>query len=158
LAGTKILMSNGEYKNIEDLVIGDTLMSMSIPSLPESEMPDYLPTWYSDDISGYAMSEATVSNMRQMTYYKYYTINNKLNITWEHHVFVKKNGTWRFVEVKDLVEGDIIMNSSGLEEVIDSIVHNESEAFNVYSIDTETLDVYFADDILVHNYFFDGKL
>ena len=92
-----------------------------------------------------------------MTYYKHYTINQKLNITWEHHILANKDGIWKFVQAQDLQVGDLIVNSSGEAEPVTSITNNETEAFTVYSIDTEVLDVYFADDILVHNFFFDGK-
>jgi len=152
LQGTKILLSDGTYKNVEDLVIGDELLSISIPSLLDLDSLDYLATWSADNIDDSLLSTTIVSNIMASTYYKYYTINNKLNITREHPILVKRENMWSFQNAENVIIGDIIINSNKELETVESINHTEGDNVPVYTLNTEDLDVYFAENILVHNF------
>ena len=112
-------MSDGTYKNVEDLVIGDELLSISIPSLLDLDSTDYLETWSDDNIDDSLMSTTTVSNITASTYYKYYTINNKLNITYEHPILVKRENIWSFQNAENVIIGDIIINSNKELETVE---------------------------------------
>ena len=121
------------------------------------DSPDYLSTWSDNNIDDSLLSTTIVSNIKVSNYYKYYTINDKLNITYEHPILVKRENIWSFQKAENVIVGDIIINSNKeLEEII-SITHTEGENVPVYTLDTESLDVYFAENILVHNFGDDGK-
>ena len=158
MSGTKILLSDRTYKNVEDLVIGDELLSIYIPSLLDLDSPDYLSTWSDSNIDDSLLSTTIVSNIKVSNYYKYYTINNKLNITYEHPILVKRENVWSFQKAENVTVGDIIINSNKELEEIVSITNTEGENVPVYTLDTESLDVYFAENILVHNFGDEGKL
>jgi hypothetical protein len=98
------------------------------------------------------LSTTTVSNIIPSSYNEYYVINNKLKITFEHPVLVKRNGVWSFRNTRDVLVGDMVINSNKETELVNSIDHVQNETVQVYTLDTEVHDVYFADNILVHNF------
>ena len=79
----------------------------------------------------------------------YYLINNKYKVTGEHFIFTKRDNTWQFLRVEELINNDIFygINKEELVEVIDLI----NSPILVVDIDVEENDLYFADGILVHN-------
>ena len=150
--GTPILLSDRTYKNIEDLVIGDELLSLNVSSLPDEEYPTILDSWTSNNIDDSVFTTTTVTNIQKLTNPGYYVLNNKLNVTYEHIMFIKRDDVWRFASMENVVVGDYIVDSEGDTVRVDSIDY-VSDLINVVSIDTEVKDMYFASDILVHNFY-----
>ena len=148
--GTTILLSNRTYKNVEDLVIGDELLSLSVSSIPDDEDPTYVNSWTSNSLDDAAFTTTLVTNIIKSTWEAYYLLNNKLRVTYEHVMLVKRDGLWKFTQMEYVVVGDYVVDSEGDTVLVDSIQYVNSPAETV-SIDTEVKDLYFANDILVHN-------
>lgn len=150
--GTKILMSDNTWKNMEYLQVGDEVMSAFIPDLPESEMPDYMPTWSTDSLDGIQYSTTTVANIMHANFSSYYRINDNIEVTWEHFIFAGKptGKPWRFIQVEDLSIGDLILDH---ELKVKEVLSKEEifEEIQTVNIDTEIKDIYFVEGMLAHN-------
>ena len=80
---------------------------------------------------------------------KYYIINDKLRITPEHLVFIKKNDNYEWFPAKNVKEGYEIFNSENEFETIKSIEMVEKSE-SVYNIKLQGIMNYYADTYLVH--------
>ncbi len=149
LYGTKISMSDGSYKFIQDLKAGETLSSLNFKGMPTTESPE-LSTWSSKDAN---LSKDTVvlKNIKTINSNTIYSINDgKLFCTIDHlHVF-KHDGLWKVGKTEDLIEGDFLLDENGNEIAINNIV-KMSGSFIVYKLDTEENDLFIANGILTHN-------
>jgi hypothetical protein len=147
--GSEILMSDNSTKLIENLEIGDRLMSLSINGLDKNIEQNW-ETFTTNNLE-YSKSTSIVNKLIKGEYSWYYSINNGLlNITYEHPVLIKRNNGILFSEVKNLIEGDYLLNNNDnfiLIETIDII----NETLNTVSVGIEEDDVYFGNGILVHN-------
>ncbi len=125
--GTKILMSDMTYKNIEDIKIGDYITTK------ESALSE-------------RMVKAKVLKLQKHKVGGYLVINEELNVTPEHVVFV--NG--RFDLAGKVRIGDAMLDKEG--NIIDvwSVI-KVYEPANVYNFEVEHYNTYFADDYYVHN-------
>jgi hypothetical protein len=148
--GTPILLADRTYKNIEDLVIGDELLSLSVSSIPDEENPSYLDSWTSNNLDDATFTTTAVTNIIKSTWEGYYLLNNKLKVTYEHTMLVKRDDLWKFTQMENVVVGDYVVDSEGDTILVTSIQYVNSPVETV-SIDTEVKDLYFANDILVHN-------
>ena len=148
--GTKIWMADGSWKNIEELVIGDSLKSLAIPGVPDSELPDYVPTWNTSSLDGMTMTDTVVANIKDATMQAYYKINENIEVTWEHVVLVKQDNVWSFKQVGDINIGDFILDEN-LNEVEITSKDEVFEEIQTITIDTEIKDVYFVKGMLAHN-------
>ena len=125
LPGTKILMGDFSIKNVEDVQVGDVLMSTN-------------------------GQKVTVSKLLPNRYNYYYTLNGKLNITYEHPVMVRENGSNRLVNTRHLKMGDMMVKFDGsLEELTSITVTNKETPTHNFTVDGNHL--YVAEGIVVHN-------
>jgi len=146
--GTKVLMYDGSYKNVEDLEIGDIVKSLSINGLAAgSEL-----AWKTFETSEFIYEEglSIIYNIQDDTFNQYYLINNNLKATFEHPIFIKRNDVCMFVMAENLVIGDYLFKSNNEFEVITSIDIID-DIIQTININIEENDVYFGNDILVHN-------
>jgi hypothetical protein len=147
--GSQILMGDNSTKLIENLEIGDRLMSLSIIGLDKNIEQNW-ETFTTKNLQ-YSKSTSIITKLNHGSYSWYYSINNGLlNITYEHPVLIKRNDVVLFSEVKNLIEGDLLLNNNDefiLIETIDII----NETLNTVSVEIEEDDVYFGNGILVHN-------
>lgn len=149
--GTQIWMADGRWANMEDLLVGDELMSVYIPTLPESEMPDYQSTWSTNTLDGIEYSTTTVANVKHAEFSSYYLINGTIAVTWEHFVFASVDGIiWQFMQVEQLGTGNKILDENLNVVQIDS-KEEIDETIQTVTIDTEISDVYFVKGMLAHN-------
>ena len=149
--GTKVQMSDGSWKNIEDLFVGDQIMAADVPGVPDDELAyDYMSGWQQDDISQTSKVTAYVTNVKNRLFNEYYKINDIINVTYEHIVPVQKNGIWKFSQIEDIQIGDNIMNDA--LEVI-PVLSKELIVDNVEttSIDIDVKDIYFVKGMMAHN-------
>jgi len=65
-------------------------------------------------------------------------------------MFIKRDNTWKFSAMENVLVGDYIVDSEGDTVQVESVDYIDSFV-DVISIDTEIKDMYFASDILVHN-------
>ncbi|HAH05081.1 MAG TPA: hypothetical protein DCM05_00925 [Elusimicrobia bacterium] len=124
--GTDILMEDGSYKNIEDVKVGDRVMSY------DTELGRYV---------GAAVVRTTKNDAG-----KYYNVNDTMKITPGHVLNV--SGDWKLSD--EMKVGDFLTNANGDRVAIDSIeeVNEPAEVFNLI---TEEPNNFFAEDFLVHN-------
>jgi hypothetical protein len=146
--GTKVLMYDGSYKNVEDLVIGDIVKSIVISGLESFSDKTWM-DFLTNDFQ-YEESLSIIYNIKDDSYSQYYLINNRLKVTFEHPIFVKRNDDYLFVQAENLLVGDFVFNSNNQFEIVDSISIID-DVIQTININIEENDVYFGSDILVHN-------
>jgi hypothetical protein len=153
LEGTKVTLHDGTQKNIEELVIGDTLLSKVVlgnPNMPDSDDISVLSQWSSESIT--LSSELT--QITAVTGYPRasvtYINNGLLKASPSHQHIVKKNGVWTVAITTDLQVGDSLINENGQEILIESL-SEVNGSFVVYKIDVEQNDTFIADGIVTHN-------
>ena len=144
--GTLITMSNGKFKKVENLQIGDSLSSYKIGGLRESG------EWRNFKVNKLIKEASTVTvvNIVKGTHISYMDINKGLTkITSEHPVLVKHNNIIQFKQAGKISLGEFIY----VNEKWTKVFSNEyvKETSNTYSIDVEADDVYIADGVLCHN-------
>lgn len=127
LEGTKISMGNGTYKNIEDVRIGDKILT---------KLSDSSPVMVADAVTATFRHNVT----------DYLTINGNLNVTWIHRIYL--NGSWQ--EAKNAKVGDFLLDENGNQVKIASIVPHTGQ-FSVYNLTTARQHTFFADGFYVHN-------
>lgn len=170
IAGTKILMADGTEKNIEDIQVGDIVISMIDNS--DLHQEDWTSSYYREN------NHSTVTEVYDLTTEsrEMWTINNKLTFTNEHPI-ATTNG-WKCVNpsnwvAKDNVQtlspdqftlttGDnmLVVNEgsptvfSTLDsydtEQVTSLTSN-TEVVKVYNFKCEPFHTYVANRVIVHN-------
>jgi hypothetical protein len=158
LPGTLIVMSDGDTKPIEEINVGDEVMSLDLPGLPDEDL-GYL-EWKSytmrpmDNLPEMIERNKQTAKVENLFYdYMdgYYSINNGyLKVTSEHDLFVYHNGNWSWKTPTELNIGMKMFGYEGEIINIDSMERVEGEV-EVVNFDVEPLDVYFAGGVLVHN-------
>ena len=140
-------MWDGSEKNVEDLVEGDLVKNISIDGFSEDE--DAWKTFTTNEFN-YINSMSAVKFAISGVYHYHYVINNKLKITFEHPIFVKRNDEYKFLRAEDVIVGDMMYNVSGEWEIIEEKIRID-ELDEFITLGVETNDTYFANNILVHN-------
>ena len=148
IAGTKISMSDGTEKNIEDVRIGDTVMS-----------------WDENDNK---IKSSIVCRLKQPIHNDMVNIkfgNEIKNVnTFDHPYYVKNKGwssyrpdltmnRYKIGEIKQIEVGDICYynNDGGLEEIKISFIKEELGKVKTYIVEIENYNTFFANGILTHN-------
>lgn len=129
--GTRILLSDGTYKNIEDLSLSDSLLTYNQKTKQQGS--------------------GTIGSIQKTTQQKLISIETDRELiksTPLHRFFVDGKG---WVHAKDLIVGDLLQNHKGELVDIKNVESLEGE-FEVYHlIDVKDDHTYYAEDILVHN-------
>jgi hypothetical protein len=131
LAGTKVLMADGGYKNIEEIMAGDRVMSLDMES-GARETDTVVKLLVHDNVpDGHLL------------------VNGNLKVTPNHRVWSPNKNAW--VRIGYLSAGDELLDSSGNNVKISSLewIDGTNTVFNL------TLDNnhnYFTEDYLVHNW------
>lgn len=127
LAGTQITMADESYKNIEDIIVGDTVKSYNITTR---------------EIVNTTVTKVHNHTPDKMTNH-YLIINNNIKVTPNHIVFI--NDT--LMRVKHAKVGDIIVGIDGEDTTIDSIekVFTKVPTYNFEYMPTSNL--YITDDM-----------
>ena len=157
LVGTPIEMADGSFKNVEDLEIGDWVLSMNMPGQIDEDEDNWRSSRFSDEkTEEFTQHSASVQDINFDFAYNYWKINgDKEMITGEHEMLYKPIGenTWMWQLTPNMKVGAHLMDKNGNEIEITSlenIVDNDN-GFEVVQIDVEPLDVYFGKTFLVHN-------
>ena len=130
-SGTLVLTSIG-FKNIEDIVIGDSVWA------------------YSDSLHILQLRPVIkVYNKEFTQYYELYFSNQKLEVTHEHPFFI--SGKWKTAD--SLIVGDTLTTFNGSIQTIDSIKFASGKSVTVYNFTVEGFHTYYVSNlnILVHN-------
>ena len=159
VAGTMIEMADGTFKAIENIVAGDQVITAKIDGL--SIIEDAWLTWASA-IEYFSMEEVVghVSKMTVGIHNIWVNVNSGLiKVTEEHPLLSNRSGVVAYREIKDLGVGDKIYLKSGAGSYawVDitsyelELSNPEKPPVNVYSLDVENEDSYFANGVLAHN-------
>ena len=162
LPETAVELEDGEIIPIEDLVVGDKIKSFHIENLPDESLG-------LERYRGFNLEETTgkegstvVKNVWFDFNAGYLSINKDLlKVTSEHEFWVLNKSVepeneymppidrWGFKKAAGLKVGDVLFGKNELIE-IESIEWNHTEV-EVVNINVEPVDVYFVNNILVHN-------
>ena len=145
--GTLVEMANGNFTPIEDIVVGDQVVSYNITGLGTQE------DWYGWSTRYRLFGEKTVSTVvanRLKTNGAYYLINESLKITNEHPVLIKRDNQISFELIESVSTGDKLLDRDLNWIQINSKVRVE-EQINTGDLDVEEVDNYFAGGFLMHN-------
>jgi len=131
LAGTKVLMADSTYKNIEEIQPGDRVMSYDIKQ-------------------GEMVEDAVVKLLTHPdTSGGYIVINDSLKVTGNHRIWVASKSKW--VRADDINIGDRLLGPNGQEITVSSreFIDGVNDVYNL-SLPGDNHN-YFTDDVLVHN-------
>jgi hypothetical protein len=131
LAGTKISMANGSSNKIEDIKIGDRVLS-----------------FYNEN----KLTSASVSKLFSRLadyYYRLKTENHEVNVTGKHPFYTGEG----FKKIKEFSIGDKIYILENRKLVPEKIVHKEliKKQVKIYNLKVEASQTYFANGFAVHN-------
>jgi hypothetical protein len=172
---TKLTLTDGTQKEIQELAIGDELLSMRMPNAKTEEEHPIIASdvAYADYcITELGESELVTSKIINMFFDfadSYFVINGDIKVTGEHPFFIKipdgfylpargkiSDGSWGSEEfwaweyVRNLEIGQIMYDKDMNEVPIETIEEVEEE-IEIVNIDVDTNNTYFAEGILVHN-------
>lgn len=124
---TPILMKGGTYKNIQDIKVGDVVLTRE-----------------SDNSS--KLVEAKVIKTYKHNVDQYLIINGELRVTPVHRLYV--NGKW--IIAGEVEIGDDLLDKNNQPIKVFSIEQVRGN-FDVYNLEIEKYRTYFAGDFYVHN-------
>lgn len=127
LAGTKIFMSDGSTKPIEEIAVNDEIKTIA-------------------DTFHIKYGTGKVVELFKHTVGEYLIINNILRVTPEHRVYSNHS----FVMAGELRRGDWLLDQNGNKVFITSI-ETKKEIVKVYNFRVEPQHTYIADGFYVHN-------
>ena len=160
LPGTLIQMGDGTSEYIENLNVGDEVLSLDLPGLPDEDlgrdvwMPYTLRAMSDDELLDLYTKHKSTAKIESLFYDfedGYYNINDgDINVTKAHEFWVFQDGLWRWKRANELEVGSLLYTFIGGIKPIESIKFVSGEV-EVIQFDVEPLDVYFAAGVLVHN-------
>lgn len=144
-------MSDGTIKPIEELMVGDNLMSFNIDGLPlYYDDETTLNTWSTSNLIG-TQSNAIITSIIPNNTNQIIIINDLLKTTPNHRHLIKRDGIWSFMEAKMVNVGDVMYDINNNEVDVVSVT-SDNNYYRIYEMDVENLDVFYAEGILTHNY------
>ena len=150
LFGTKITINDGSIKQVQDLLIGDTLSSMNIVGLPTLENEKELYNWRSDKLDLYN-EDVTVVRIKTYNVNSVLSFNDgKLFTSKDHLHLYKSDRLWQIGDAVNIKIGDMLLSENGKEIEVNSIVETRGN-YIVYKVDVEENDMFIANGILTHN-------
>ena len=149
LEGTPIDMADGTTKKVEDIQVGDWILSMNMPGqLDEDEDHWRKGRFPDDDTEEFTQHSASVQDINYDFVTNYWNINNgEEKITGDHEMLYKPVGsnTWMWNLVPNMLIGGHLMDKNGDEVLITQLENvKDEDGFEVVQIDVEPLDVYFG--------------
>ena len=154
LFGSQVSKSDGSVINVEDLSVGDEILSVTLPSATDESVGD----WKNDsfNVSGSFVSQTTkVQRVLYEFSNSYFNINSGSEyITGEHHMLHRVSGSskWIWTTPPNFEVGDYLMNKHGDEIEIKSLQQEiDPDGYEVVLIDVEPDDYYIGQTFLVHN-------
>ena len=159
IIGLIFCFSCSTIKNVEDVVVGDSVKSWNHPSVIDESTEEWV-QWSADDLSGSTTHSSTVRTHTVDTYFKWHTITlangHELKCTFEHVFLVKADGKWSWKQAIAMEAGHSMLKEDGSEVAIvsNTITYSPVTTFN---LDVEETDTYYADGLVTHNFFSFGR-
>jgi len=151
LKGTLITLEDDITKEIENLKVGEKLLSYSVEGIENTQDKTELGKTKVSSFDG-EFSYQLIKNIWKNNVKKYYKINNSLSITEDHFVMCQRQrqDVYFWIKIDDLMIGDLLFKSDGSFENVHGIEIVE-KGKTVYNIQVNSIFAYFANDYLVHN-------
>jgi len=154
LFGSMVSKSDGTTTKVEDLNIGDEILSVSLQGSTDESSGDWTNDTFDKD-NTFTPHSASVHRVLYEFANSYYNINDgQENITGEHHMLYREAGNenWVWKTAPTFQVGDFLMDKSGNEIAINSMVPNVNvDGYEVVQLDVEPDDFYIGKTFLVHN-------
>ena len=154
LFGSPVSKSDGSVVNVEDLNIGDEILTVSLPNATDESSGN----WKNDTFNqsgSFTQHSASVQRVMYEFSQHYYDINSGSEyITGEHHMLYRQSGNenWTWQTAPNFSVGDYLMDKQGNEVVISSLQqHIDPDGYEVVQLDVEPDDFYIGQTFLVHN-------
>lgn len=130
LPGTGVLMADGSWKGIEDIKVGDYVMS------------------YDTELGRLIKDRVSKTFVHMDPKQAYIIVNGSMKVTTNHPIWI--NGSWQ--EAGELKVGDLLLKSSGEAAAVETIERFAGTSEGLYNLEVEGPNHnFFAEDVLVHN-------
>jgi hypothetical protein len=151
LKGTKITLPDKSQKNIEDLCVGEMILTYQIKGLSnlKKDQKHEIMDWSQDSMEG-IFRQNKVKNIWVNPTDRYLVINDKLRVTNLHIIHVKRDDEYKFLPAEKAQLGDKLFTDQGEYESITDI-KEVREKTEVYNIEVKKNKTYFAENYLVHH-------
>jgi hypothetical protein len=150
LKDSQITLSDKSKKLIQDLQENDELLSYKLDDFDNLNQDlEYVLNWYSDDFKG-GLSTAKVISVQQKETNQYIIINNKLKVTPEHMILIKKDDTVEWFPAKNIDKSCLLFTNNDEFEIVNDIQIVDKSTY-VYNISVNKIKNYFVEDYLVHS-------
>jgi hypothetical protein len=154
LFGSPVSKSDGSVVNVEDLNIGDEILTISLQGSTDESSGDWTNDTFDKD-GTFTQHSASVKRVMYEFSNSYYDINNGQElITGEHHMLYRQSGNqnWVWKTAPTFQVGDYLMDKNGNEVTISSINQSvDPDGYEVVQLDVEPDDFYIGQTFLVHN-------
>jgi hypothetical protein len=154
LFGSEVSKSDGSIVKVEDLNIGDEILTLSLQGSTDESSGN----WQNDTFNRSGSFTPTTTKILRVLYEfsnSYYNINNGQElITGEHHMLHRQAGNqyWGWKTAPNIQVGDYLMDKGGNDIVITSIEQSvDPNGYEVVQLDVEPDDFYIGKTFLVHN-------
>lgn len=124
--GQSVLMADGTQKNIEDVKVGDEVISYN----PDTKITE----------------KDKVTDVLKGSHSEYLVFNNTLKTSLDHVIFANN----KFVPAQDIKVGDFLLNSQGSNVKVFKIDHIYKNV-ETYDLTVEKNHDFFLNGVLVHN-------
>ena len=154
LFGSQVSKSDGSVVNVEDLNIGDEILTVSLQGSTDEGSGN----WENDTFNKSGSFSPNTTTVKRVMYEfanSYYNINSGSEyITGEHHMLYRQAGNenWIWKTAPTFELGDYLMDKQGNDVVISSLETNVNpDGYEVVQLDVEPDDFYVGQTFLVHN-------
>ena len=154
LFGSMVSKSDGTTTKVEDLSIGDEILTVSLPGSTDESSGNGENDKF-NTTSSFTPHSASVQRVLYEFSNSYYNINNGQElITGEHHMLYRQAGNenWVWKTAPTFQVGDYLMDKNGNEVAISSIdLSVNPDGYEFVQLDVEPDDFYIGQTYLVHN-------
>jgi hypothetical protein len=126
--GTKITMADGSTKYIEQINVGDAVISYDFDK--ETNIPNSVVKTTKHEVAGF------------------YIINDSISVTGNHEFYLPDTKQW--IRVDQLKTGDVLINFNK-EQLKIMKIEKVKQNTTVYNFEVESPHNYYANNVLVHN-------
>jgi len=152
LKGTKITLADKTQKKIEDLCVGEMILTYQVKGLSnlKKDQKHEIMNWSQDTMDG-TFRQNRIKNIWVNPTERYLVINDKLRVTNLHIIHVKRDEEYKFLPAEKVQLGDKLFTDQGEYEPIQTI-EQVNERTEVYNIEVKKNKTYFAENYLVHHF------
>src|SRR5210317_207962 len=158
IVGTQVMLSNGTWKNIEDITFEDSIKSISLPNAIESHDFNVYGKWEESSIDGMTEEDSEPVFISRDTFYDYYKLtledDSEIKVTWEHPFVIYRDNVYKWSKAEDLEVGDVLVTKDDTKVSID-LIEEISQDDEFVTLDVEEVDTYLVkagnNAFIVHN-------